>query len=118
MQIPDHESINETLQTAKKLLQQNNLEEAKDCLTQILESQPAHREALYYSAVAERQQKNVSAANEAIARLLKHHNDYGRGHQEQGHLLLSQDLAAEALTAYKRAVELNPALSQQLGCHG
>ena len=70
MQIPDHESINETLQTAKKLLQQNNLEEAKDCLTQILESQPAHREALYYSAVAERQQKNVSAANEAIARLL------------------------------------------------
>ena len=99
----------------KKLLQQNNLEEAKDCLTQILESQPAHREALYYSAVAERQQKNVSAANEAIARLLKHHNDYGRGHQEQGHLLLSQDLAAEALTAYKRAVELNPALVSSWG---
>ena len=115
MQIPSHESINETLQTAKKFLQQNKLEQAKDCLTQILESQPAHREALYYSAVAERQQKNVSAAKEAIERLLKHHNDYGRGHQEQGHLLLSQNLAAEALTAYKRAVELNPALVSSWG---
>ena len=104
------QASNQLLQEAKRLLQQGEYQEARAKLTQILNEQPKHKEALYYLAVIERQQGNLNEAHEAVRNLLHHHSDYGRGYQEQGHLLLAGKETDKALAAYQRAVALNPAL--------
>ncbi len=101
---------NQLLQTAKKHLQQGQHEQAQEVLAQILQTQPRHREALYYAAAVARQLQDYTQAHTMLSELLKHHSDYGRGHQERGHLLLAENQPQKALSAYQQAVLLNPAL--------
>ncbi len=115
MQTVAKDAINETLREAKKRLRLNDLAGAKQGLSQILNTQPAHREALYYSAVIARQEGKADAASDALAKLIQNHSNYGRAYQEHGLLLMAQQRHDEAFKAFNRAIKLNPALVSSWG---
>lgn len=67
-------------------------------------------ELLYFQAVCYRYTQNTSSALSSIANILKSTPAYARAYQEQGYCYLAQHNTDLALTAFHKAVELNPAL--------
>ena len=99
-----------TLNEAKILLQKGRLDDAVKSFEHLLNSEQNNREALYYLAVCHRKNNNNDKAFATLEQLESLHPRYGRTFQEKGHNYLSINQPAEALAAYERAVELNPAL--------
>ena len=77
---------------------------------EILVNEPKHRDALYFLAVNQRYQNNISDALVTIQTLISHHSEFGRAHQEQGHCYKALNQSKPALDAYMMAVQLNPTL--------
>lgn len=72
---------------------------------------PSGRVGLLYTlAVAQRYAKKVPAALATLDRLLAIDTEHARAHQEQGHVLLTENKLEQARRAYENAVRLNPAL--------
>ena len=67
-------------------------------------------EGLYLSAVCHRYLRNSALSLEALDQLQKVAPEYGRGHQERGHLLRDMGRDEGALQAYRQACAHNPAL--------
>ena len=95
---------------AKELLRKRKFDEAISRLLRILVQDPGHQEALYVLAVCYRYSDDSQAALATLEKLVEHYPDYGRAHQERGHIFRKQAQRENALEAYERAVELNPAL--------
>ena len=76
----------------------------------ILQDHPDHIDSLYLAAVSSRYLKKFNESKEYIERLLVNAPDMGRAYQELGHL--NRDIGNEdkAVTHYRQACELNPAL--------
>jgi len=77
----------------------------------LVAAQPADREALYLLALAQRQQHRPRDALATLEQLERHHPAFSRLFQERGHCYVALKDAARAITAYRRAVELNTTLS-------
>ena len=75
-----------------------------------LAKQPNHTECLYLAAVCSRYLKNFDDANKYLERLLIISPDMGRAYQELGHLNRINGKMRAAMTYYRQACELNPAL--------
>lgn len=84
--------------------------EAAAAAEAVLRADPDHAEALYLFAVASRYLGARDQALTALRRLQALQPDYGRAHQEEGHVLRALDPDAAA-QAYETATRLNPALS-------
>jgi len=95
---------------AKRLLNSGRLAEALKQLELVLRHDHEHREALYLIAVCFRYLGDLRRAFDAQDDLLKRHPRYARGFQERGHLCKTLGRTTEAVTAYERAVTLNPGL--------
>ncbi len=106
----DTDSYERQLQQAKRTLQQGDLPGAQQQLSSLLEAKPAHREALYYSAVCYRKQRLVAEAEATLGKLIEHHPDYGRAYQERAYCRQALNDRAGAVQAFEQAVTLNPAL--------
>ena len=98
------------LKQAKLHLQQGQLPGASSILQEILSQQPAHREALYYLGVCQRQAGDNASAADTLQQLRSAHPQYGRGYQETGHNLNAVKEHEVAGSAFEKAVQLNPAL--------
>jgi tetratricopeptide (TPR) repeat protein len=98
------------LSEAKRQLQSGNRVEAVRALHSILDSDPTHKDALYYLAVSMRQQGDSVAARNTLQSLFAAHPDYGRAYQEEAYNLIALKRNDSALEAFERAVALNPAL--------
>ncbi len=98
------------LAKAKADLTAGRVDAAQRRAASLLEVSPDHQDALYISAVAHRYAKNFFEASEAVDRLIALLPEYGRAHQERGHLLRAQAREEEALAAYRYAAQLNPSL--------
>ncbi|WP_041535426.1 tetratricopeptide repeat-containing sulfotransferase family protein [Parvularcula bermudensis] len=102
-----HDAI---LSEAERLVRSGAFREAAATVEGILSTDPTHQAALYLRAVALRYCGDLTEAEETARYLCTTYPRYGRGAQEWGHSLKSLDRFQEALAAYIRAVQLNPAL--------
>lgn len=83
---------------------------ALDDLAAVLAAQPDNTEALYMAAVCHRYLGQFELAAAKLERLKHLSPDFGRAHQEEGHLNRAQGREDAALLAYSRACQANPAL--------
>jgi tetratricopeptide (TPR) repeat protein len=95
------------LDGARQLLQAGKLEEALAAASAADASDP---EALYIKGVAERYLGRTNEALATVARLQELEPRFARAWQEEGHLRKSLGDTAAAVSAYRRAVELNRGL--------
>ena len=98
----------------KRFVQSGQFDEALKQFHQIQDysvlSHEEHIELLYLGAVAYRYTQQTSEALSLLANLLKLSKDYARAYQEQGYCFVAQQNIDQALVAFHKAVELNPAL--------
>jgi len=106
----DEKKIAEQLRRAQKCLYDGSPKGALAAVEPILTAQPLHAEALYFSAVCYRYQNQFDKAEDALSTLLAVEPEYGRAHQERGHLYQAQGRLSEAVEAYRLACHTNPAL--------
>lgn len=88
----------------------SRFEDALARLDAALAEAPDHVDALYMRAVCLRYLERFDAASAALAALRAAAPDFGRGLQEQGHLHRTLGDREGAISAYRAAVEANPAL--------
>jgi len=99
------------LKGIQEQMQQGAFEPALAALDVALEQASEDSEALYMRAVALRYLQRPEEARATLERLKALAPDHGRAHQEEGHLCRGLGLQDEALQAYSRAVQANPALA-------
>ncbi|PWE17849.1 hypothetical protein DDZ18_06900 [Marinicauda salina] len=85
-------------------------EEALLALQPVIQDADDDADALYMAAVSARYLKRPDEAAALLKRIKAAAPEFGRAHQEEGHLLRDSGDAAGALAAYQRAVRANPAL--------
>ena len=72
---------------------------------------PGNREALYLIAANQRCLNRISDALTTLERLEQQHPRFSRLYQERGHCYMTLRDAPRAIVAFRRAVDINPALS-------
>ena len=98
------------LSDAQRLLQTGELPAALRAAEVLVKSDPENEEALYLLAVSLRYSGNQQGALKTLDRLQAANPEHARCFQERGHVCRAMELNDAAMTAYSRAVELNPAL--------
>jgi tetratricopeptide (TPR) repeat protein len=100
----------DTLTRAQDALKGGDFAEGLALAEQVLAGNPDEPEALYMAAVAARFLKQYPLAHQHLTALHSVTPEYGRAWQETGHLARAQGRLQEAITAYARACQFNPAL--------
>jgi len=103
-------NIAKQISHAKGLLRDGKINDAVTDLQAVLKQQAEDQEALYVLAVCYRYNGELQTALSTLDKLITHYPDYGRAYQERGHIYFKQKQSTEAIKAYERALELNPAL--------
>ncbi|WP_427966539.1 tetratricopeptide repeat-containing sulfotransferase family protein [Altererythrobacter sp.] len=108
IQEPDTET---RLKEAQKLVQAGQLDAARAAVEEILAGEPRSRDALYLKAVVLRFQGKQEDALEALDAIKAVAPEFGRAHQEEGHIHYRAGRIDQALNAYRRACHFNPSLT-------
>ena len=98
------------LQEATQAVKENRFADALHLLEISLSDYPDNIDALYLSAVSCRYLKKFKEANDYLERLLVNAPDMARAYQELGHLNKTINNDEKAISSYRQACELNPAL--------
>jgi tetratricopeptide (TPR) repeat protein len=98
------------LDRIRKLLRQSQFDQALARADSLLGSAPTERDALLFSAIAQRRLGQMHAAAEVLDELAKHHPNFSRLYEERGHLHVEKRQTEAAIAAFDRAVHLNGAL--------
>src|SRR5882762_7465123 len=109
---PNHPSsrIEAEVGRARSLLEQRRFPQALAAAEKLLAVVPENRDVLYLIAVSRRYLGRLEDALATLRDFERLHPDYGRLFQERGHCYRTLGDSAAAITAYRRAVQLNPAL--------
>ena len=94
----------------RELTREKRYDEALPAAEALCAIGPKNREAWYLLAVNQRCLNQIPAALATLEQLERDHPPLGRLHQERGYCYLSLRDAPRALTAFERAVSINPAL--------
>ena len=105
-----HDNNVEHIQTAQKLIQQRRYNDALQRLTLVLNDQSDHIDGLYMMAVCQRYTSNYDEALKTLQSLKKHHPEFGRAYQEEGHVYKALGDDNQAIIAFHQASQFNPAL--------
>src|SRR5258706_12292253 len=68
-----------------------------------------NRDVLYLRALTQRRLGDIPAALATLAAFEQHHPRFSRLDQERGHCYVALKQAPEAIAAFERAVQINPA---------
>ena len=98
------------LDAAKAAMYANDFVKALEQLAPLTLKEPPNSEALYMSAVCARYRQDFDKAHSHLERLMALLPEFGRAHQEAGHLALAEDKPEYALNHFQRACRFNPAL--------
>ena len=101
----------ELVKQAQTAMQAGQLDAAAAIADDMLASDPEDQDALYMSAVAARYLRQFQKAADRLQALKRAAPEYGRAHQEQGHLSKAVGDLDGALTAFTLATRYNPALT-------
>ncbi|MEO1489546.1 MAG: sulfotransferase [Pseudomonadota bacterium] len=99
-----------TLKQAQEALQAGRFSDGLALALEVLAQHPDDGDAHYIAAIASRYLKRFTEAEAHLTELKAAKPEYGRGHQEEGHLALAIGDTSRALAAYARATRFNPAL--------
>ncbi|HEY3732073.1 MAG TPA: sulfotransferase [Steroidobacteraceae bacterium] len=103
-------SIELEVEQLRQRVQANQFAEALQAADALLQSVPDNRDVLYLRAVSQRLLGDISGALATLARLEPLHPRFSGLYQERGHCHVARKQASEAIDAFLRAVNLNPAL--------
>ena len=94
----------------QEALAQSRFDEVVANAHPLLAAHPGQRDVLYCLAVAQRMQQRIPEALATLATLQAYHPRYPRLFQERGHCQVFLRDAPQAVAAFERATQLNPAL--------
>ncbi|MGP0630797.1 tetratricopeptide repeat protein [Nitrospina sp. 32_T5] len=103
-------SIDQLLQEAAQALNTQRLEDARNCLQQVLELDANHFDALHILGVLAFQKGNPSEAEAFIRRALAVDDGFAEAHYNLGKVLRERGRLKEAAEAYQKAVRINDRL--------
>ncbi len=106
----DETTLSVDLSEATDAVKEGSFEHALNLLKIILKDHPDHIDSLYLAAVSTRYLKQFDDSKKYIEHLLLNAPDMGRAYQELGHLNRDMGDEEKAITHYRQACELNPAL--------
>ena len=106
----DDSALAVDLNEATQLVKENRFDAALKLLDIILSNNADHIDALYLAAVSSRYLKKFDESKNYIEGLLKVAPDMARAYQELGHLNKALSNDEKAISSYRQACELNPAL--------
>ena len=95
----------------RALLRQRSYGEALRASGALRSVVPENRDVLYLQAVAQRYLGDIPAALATLAELERLHPRFSGLYQERGHCCVALKRAPEAIAAFVRAVNINPALT-------
>jgi len=107
---PDETRIEGEVRRIRGLIEKRQFAAALAAAQSSLTEVPQNRDVLYLVAVSQRFLGLVADALDTLARLEEIHADFGRLFQERGHCHRAAGQIGAAITAYRRAVALNPSL--------
>lgn len=107
---PDLRDLEAAVQKLRAALEANRFEEVATTAPPLLAVHAGSRDLLYFLAVAQRMLQRIPAALGTLEALEARHPVYSRLFQERGHCHVFRRDAPEAIRAFERAVQLNPAL--------
>ena len=94
----------------RELVQARRFAEALAAADALLQLVPENRDVLYLRVLAQRHSGAIAAALETLKELERLHPRFSRLYQERGNCFVALRQAAEAIDAFLRAVNINPAL--------
>jgi tetratricopeptide (TPR) repeat protein len=94
----------------RALLTARRFDEAVAAAAALAKDVPENRDVLYLLALGQRQQHRPAEALETLLQLERHHPKFARLYQERGLCHVAMKAAPDAIAAFRRAVEINPAL--------
>jgi tetratricopeptide (TPR) repeat protein len=103
-------AIEAEVQRTRGLLKERRFAAALQATEVLLAQVPENRDVLHMRAVAERMLGDTAAALTTLARLEALHPRFSALYQERGHCYVALRRAPEAIDAFLRAVNMNPAL--------
>lgn len=104
------QAIDVVLQAVKDSMKNNQFDAATEQLKALLEDAPEAYEAWYFLGVCHRYGESFDDSLDALARCLSLRSDFGRAHQERGHVFLARGETEQAVKAYLDAVRRNDSL--------
>src|SRR5882762_7509922 len=108
-------SSREAVEGLRELLRQHRFSELLSEANRLLAADPAQREALLFTAIAQRFLGRVPEALSTLTTLEQHHPSFSRLYEERGRCLVVLRQAQPAIEAFLRAVQLNHALPGSWG---
>ncbi|MFL6606357.1 MAG: tetratricopeptide repeat-containing sulfotransferase family protein [Steroidobacteraceae bacterium] len=99
----------------RELLRQHRFSEVLTGARALLETQPAHRDALLFTAIAQRFLGQIAEALKTLATLEQLHPRFSRLYEERGRCFVALRQAQPATEAFLQAVNINHALPGSWG---
>ncbi|MEL6724633.1 MAG: sulfotransferase [Pseudomonadota bacterium] len=99
------------MKQAQAAMQAGRFDAAASIANDLLVADPEDQDALYMAAVSTRYLGQFETAAERLQALKQSAPEYGRAHQEQGHLCKAMGDLEGALSAFTLATRYNPALT-------
>ena len=106
----NEDTLSVDLNEATLAVKENRFDQASKLLDIILKDNPDHIDTLYLASVSSRYLKKFDKSKEFIQRLLINAPDMGRAYQELAHINRDMGDEQKAISHYRQACELNPAL--------
>ncbi len=102
--------VEREVQRIRELLKQRQVAAALHASVELLGTVPENRDVLYLRAVAQRLSGDIPAALDTLAGLERLYPRFSGLYQERGHCYVALRQAPDAINAFLRAVNINPAL--------
>ena len=107
---PIHSPVELQVQRIRELLKSRRFEEGLKAAATLAAELPENRDVLYLEAMSQRLLGQIPDALATLQRLEQHHPRFSRLYQERGHCHVALKDAPQAIDAFLRGVNLNPAL--------
>lgn len=107
---PIHSAAELQVQRIRELVKSRRFEESLEAAEALAAELPENRDVLYLQAMSQRLLGQIPKALATLLRLEQHHPRFSRLYQERGHCHVALKDAAQAIDAFLRGVNLNPAL--------
>jgi tetratricopeptide (TPR) repeat protein len=107
---PIHSPVERQVQRIRELLKSRCFEASLKAAAALAAELPENRDVLYLQAMSQRLLGKIPEALATLLSLEQHHPRFSRLYQERGHCHVALKEAPQAIDAFLRGVNLNPAL--------